>query len=58
MTLLKLMCYYVQKKNKYQLKYETVADLRGAPGTRAPSPLGQNFYIFMQFSGKIRQIVG
>ena len=34
-----------------------VADLRGgAPGTRAP--LDQTFFIFMQFSGRIRQLVG
>ena len=34
-----------------------MADLRGARGTRAP-PLAQNFFIFMQFSGKIGQIIG
>ena len=34
----------------------TVADLKGPHG-RAP-PLGQNVFIFMQFSGKIGQIVG
>ena len=33
-----------------------VADLRGHEG-RAP-PLPQNFFIFMQFSGKIGQIIG
>ena len=34
-----------------------VADLRGeAPGTRVP--LGQNFFIFMQFLGLFFQIVG
>ena len=36
----------------------TVADLRGAPGTQAPPPQAQNFFIFMQFSGKISQIIG
>ena len=30
---------------------QSVADLRGAPGTRAP-PGGQNSFIFMQFSTK------
>ena len=34
-----------------------VVDLRGARGTPAP-PLTQNFFIFMQFSGKIGQIIG
>ena len=34
-----------------------VADLRGHEG-RTPLPLGQNFFIFMQFSGKIGQIIG
>ena len=36
-----------------------VADLRGrARGTCTPPPLAQNFFIFMQFSGKIGQIIG
>ena len=35
---------------------QAVADLRGARGTRAP-PV-HNFFIFMQFSGKIGQIIG
>ena len=37
------------------IEYETVADLRG--GAR-DAPLAQNFFIFMQFSGKIGQIIG
>ena len=41
----------------------SVADLRGdardvRPHRRAPPPLGQNFFIFMQFSGNIGQIIG
>ena len=39
------------------LETSPVADLRGARGTRAP-PLAQNFFIFMQFLGKIGQIIG
>ena len=31
-------------------QYTSVADLRG--GAREAPPLGQNFFIFMQFSGK------
>ena len=31
---------------------------KGGCQGRAPPPLSQNFFIFMQFSGKIRQIVG
>ena len=31
---------------------------RSKGGARDAPPLGQNFFIFMQFSGKIRQIVG
>ena len=34
-----------------------VLDLRRVQGRRAP-PWGQNFFIFMQFSGKIGQIIG
>ena len=34
-----------------------VADLRGARGTHPPF-LAQNFFVFMQFSGKIGQIIG
>ena len=34
-----------------------MADLRGGARDARP-PLGQNFFIFMQFLGKIRQIVG
>ena len=34
-----------------------MADLRGRRG-RAPPPRAQNFFIFMQFSGKIGQIIG
>ena len=34
----------------------TVADLRG--GARDAPPLAQNFFIFMQFLGKIGQIIG
>ena len=30
--------------------FNAVADLRGAPGTRAPPTRGQNSFIFMQFS--------
>ena len=33
-----------------------MADLGGAGGAR-PAPLGQNFFVFMQFLGKIGQIV-
>ena len=41
-----------------QMLQEPVADLRGGVrGMRAP-PLDQNFFIFMQFSGKIGQIIG
>ena len=40
-----------------QRDHNTVADLRGREG-RVPSPLAQNFFIFMQFSGKIGQIIG
>ena len=36
-----------------------MADLRGAArDARPPPPLAQNFFIFMQFSGKIDQIIG
>ena len=35
----------------------TVADLRGGARDAHP-PLSQDFFIFMQFSRKIRQIVG
>ena len=35
-----------------------VADLGGGRERRAPPPLAQNFFIFMQFSGKIGQIIG
>ena len=36
-----------------------VADLReGCEGRTPPPPLAQNFFIFMQFSGKIGQIIG
>ena len=40
-----------------QTQCVAVADLRGAPGMHA-LPLSQNVFIFMQFSGKIRQTVG
>ena len=35
----------------------TVADLRGGARDARP-PTAQNFFIFMQFSGKIDQIIG
>ena len=35
-----------------------VADLRGEREGRAPPPLAPNFFIFMQFSGKIGQTIG
>ena len=35
----------------------TVADLMGGASDARP-PLAQNFFIFMQFSGKIDQIIG
>ena len=35
-----------------------VADLGGGDKGRAPPPLDQNFFIFMQFSGKFGQIIG
>ena len=35
----------------------SVTDLRGGREGRVP-PLAQNFFIFMQFSGKIGQIIG
>ena len=38
-------------------KANAVADLRGAQGTCTP-PLAQNFFIFMQFLGKIGQNIG
>ena len=38
---------------------QPVADLSGVQGTWDPLfPLGQNFFSFMQFSGKIGQIIG
>ena len=56
-----LLCQYVGWDSVYYIygnNYFPVADLRGnARDARLP-PLGQNFFIFMQFSGKIRQIVG
>ena len=42
----------------YKCTCNSVADLREGRQGRSPPPLGQNFFIFMQFSGKIRQIVG
>ena len=46
----------MHRQSVVEFSVTAVADLRGAPGTRPP--LSQNFFIFMQFLRKIRQIVG
>ena len=45
--------YFLQHLVHLQL-YKAVADLRGREGR----PPAQKFFIFMQFSGKIGQIIG
>ena len=50
--------FSIHEGNGCQLERSAVADLRGARGTRGPPPPAQNFFLFMQFSGKIGQIIG
>ena len=47
---------YVMYKTYNRLLYGSLADPRGAPGTRAP-PGGPNSFIFMQFSAKNWKII-
>ena len=55
------MCQILSRTLQLRANMEitkAVADLRGGARDARPPPLAQNFFIFMQFSGKIDQIIG
>ena len=52
------MCAVLTVHDFTSILFKPVADLRGGRRARDAPPPTQNFFIFMQFSGKIGQIIG